>query len=60
MTLTRMSRNEKSLSPRRQDAKFNLINYLCGFARKFFIRKCKNFIFNHLNRNFLQEIEEYN
>ena len=61
MTLNRMNRNEKRLSPRRKDAKFNLTNYLCGlcgFARKFFIRKCKNF--KRLTRNSLKEIEEFN
>jgi hypothetical protein len=41
-----MNRNRIGLSQRRKDAKFYLINYhceLCGFARKYLIRKCKSF-----------------
>ena len=43
-----LSGNPKGLPLRRKDAKINLIIYLCGlcgFARKFFITKCKDFTF---------------
>ena len=51
-TLTRINRNRIVLSQRRKDAKFNSTNYLCelcGFARKFFALKCKEFILKVLS-----------